>query len=103
CSSRLPLPAALLPYTTLFRSIAVLRPAHAFTYPVESRDEFVQSGWLAERFIREGENPTAKLSNGGMRGAVVTRRRCVGLAGQIRTEEHTLNSSHVKISYAAFS
>src|SRR5690606_41655662 len=88
-TTRRPSRSTLFPYTTLFRSqdASYPRPADARELRV---DQAAQAGVVA------GRDAGVRCDDAAWR-----RERPRG-AGWLRSEEHTSDSSHVKISYAVF-
>src|SRR3712207_8949803 len=90
---RRPPRSTLFPYTTLFRSraTAVQKGGGPFTASsVRARAPITaptrRDGWVARHMLMVGDSSHRDLMHGAA----------------LRSEEHTLNSSHANISYAVF-
>src|SRR5262245_65272514 len=93
-----PLQSTLFPYTTLFRSRALVRHAHL----VEPNREPVAIGWLAR--FSDGHHDAAPIGIFA-RNRRLHKRRIGDREGNFfcRDRKSTrLNSSHLGISYAVF-
>src|SRR2546426_7231415 len=86
---RRPPRSTLFPYTTLFRSNRLRRKANPREYQMFDLCVFRQ--WSVFRVSR-----TLHVNS-----AQVSRAKC-HVSALLRSEEHTLNSSHLVISYAVF-
>src|SRR5690606_40016303 len=96
CAVRPPPRPTLFPYTTLFRSLVVpLRDA-----PRSDRPDRERAAHLPPGPARHGPGGWGSMAGAPPRSG---RHRGGGSdGGDDRSEEHTSNSSHVKISYAVF-
>src|SRR5688572_31838792 len=86
---RRPPRSTLFPYTTLFRSTAVLRPEKNPVQLVEAIARLRATGCPARALM---------IGDGDMRAAVENRARELG----VDRKSTRLNSSHSQISYAVF-
>src|SRR2546430_8692483 len=85
---RRPPRSTLFPYTTLFRSSACTS---------EALDRLLSAPWPGN--IREMRNVVERAMILGQGGPAISVEH---LPADLRSEEHTLNSSHSQISYAVF-
>src|SRR5690554_7741739 len=91
--TRRPPRPTLFPYTTLFRSQK--GACRIIAVVLEGRQI---SGYAQIRGLQD--QITAHLAHAG--GTQVAQHQPQALHDQLRSEEHTSNSSHVRISYAVF-
>src|SRR5690606_39966632 len=98
--ARPPPSATLFPYTTLFRSNVERTPR---SYPsATDRADGRRTDVPRNRPPVRGGHDRAPGHAHGRAGAPRCRPDPAALRAGTRSEEHTLNSSHVKISYAVF-
>src|SRR3712207_6894595 len=99
---RRPPRSTLFPYTTLFRSVALLNAVEAVNLEGFESDE--RTG--AQIIVRALEEPVRQLAdNAGLEGSVVVnsiRTAKKGFGLNVDRKSTRLNSSHANISYAVF-